>query len=136
MRNPIACKIKLPLLCVLPLLTSVEAAVATTTVCSNSAAKRYHYGENATLKFRTRLADPESITDAVKRFAQGNNLSYSSVGGFDPYKDPTKAKSPRSSLSLSNSTKVQCKAGRFSPTCEIELHPGKPIAEDYRQFTR
>lgn len=88
MRNPIACKINLPLSCVLLLLTSVEVAVATTTVCSNSAAKRYHYGEKATLKFRTPLADPESITDAVKRFGQGNNLSYSSVGGFDPYKDP------------------------------------------------
>jgi hypothetical protein len=88
MRNPISCKIGLPFLCIFLFLTSVEAAVATTTVCSDAAAKRYHYGEKATLKFKTPGVGPESVTDAVKSFAEGNMLSYSSVGGFDPYKQP------------------------------------------------
>ena len=88
MRNPKSCNVSLLFLCIFIFLTSVEAAVATTTVCSNAAANRYHYGEKATLKFKTPGVGPESITDAVKSFAEGNRLSYSSVGGFDPYKQP------------------------------------------------
>jgi hypothetical protein len=93
MRNPIPCIVNRPFLFILLLLASTEAAVATTTACSNEASKRNHYGEKATLTFRTPMVGPESITDAVKAFAQVNKFSYSSVGGFDPYKQP-----PRKSL--------------------------------------
>jgi hypothetical protein len=63
-------------------------AWATTTVCSNEAARQYHYGDKRTLKFEIPSADPGSITEQVKAYAANNNLSYSSVGGHDPYKTP------------------------------------------------
>src|SRR5258708_4595358 len=49
---------------------------------------------------------------------------------------PTKAKSPKSSLSLSNSIRVHMQADRFSSRVKSNCHPGKPIAEDYRLFSR
>jgi hypothetical protein len=63
-------------------------AVATTTVCSTSAYKQYHYGRKASLRFDVGRQGPESLTNDVKEFAAKNALSYSSVGGHDPYKDP------------------------------------------------
>lgn len=68
-------------------------AWATSTVCSNEAWRHYHYGDRRTLKFEIPSADPGSITEQVKAYAANNNLSYSSVGGHDPYKTP-----PRESL--------------------------------------
>ena len=65
-----------------------STAVATTTVCSKSAYKRYHYGQKASLRFDVGRQGPESITNEVKVFAARNGLSYSSVGGHDPYKEP------------------------------------------------
>lgn len=64
------------------------AAIATTTVCSDSAWKQYHYGQKASLRFDVGRAGPESITTGVKEFAAQNNLSYSSVGSHNPYKHP------------------------------------------------
>jgi hypothetical protein len=93
MHNPKSRHDHLLFFCILLLLTRIEAVVATTTVCSSAAANRYHYGEKATLKFKTPGVGPDSITDAIKSFAQENKLSYSSVGGFNPYKQP-----PRKSL--------------------------------------
>ena len=34
------------------------------------------------------MVGPESFTDAVKAFAQVKKFSYTSDGGFDPYKQP------------------------------------------------
>jgi hypothetical protein len=65
-----------------------DRALATTTVCSNEASKLHHYGDKRTLKFKTPSASPESITDQVKVYAAKNDLSYSSVGGSDPYTKP------------------------------------------------
>ena len=65
-----------------------NTAVATTTVCSKSAYKQYHYGRKASVRFDVGRQGPESITSEVKEFATKNALSYSSVGGHDPYKDP------------------------------------------------
>jgi hypothetical protein len=62
--------------------------VATTTVCSTSASKQYHYGRKASLRFDVGRQWPESITSEEKEFATRNALSYSSVGGHDPYKNP------------------------------------------------
>lgn len=67
---------------------STGAAVATETVCSESAYKQYHYGQKASLRFDVGRQGPESITSEVKEFAAANGLSYSSVGGHDPYKKP------------------------------------------------
>jgi len=65
-----------------------STAVATTTVCPKSAYKQYHYGRKASLRFDVGRQGPESITSEVKEFATKNDLSYSSVGGHDPYKNP------------------------------------------------
>jgi len=65
-----------------------STAVATETVCSTSAYKQYHYGRKASLRFDVGRQGPESITSEVKEFATRNALSYSSVGGHDPYKNP------------------------------------------------
>jgi hypothetical protein len=61
---------------------------ATTTVCSTEASRLHHYGDKGSIRFTTPRADPDSITDAVKVFADKNGFSYSSAGGFDPYKKP------------------------------------------------
>jgi hypothetical protein len=63
--------------------------LATTTICSKEASRLHHYGDKGSIGFTTPRADPDSITDAVKAFADKNGFSYSSVGGFDPYKKPT-----------------------------------------------
>src|SRR5437763_1974910 len=63
-------------------------AAATTTICSMSAYKHYHYGQKASLRFDAGRLGPESITKEVKEFATRNGLSYSAVGVHDPYKDP------------------------------------------------
>ena len=65
-----------------------STAVATTTVCPTAAYKQYHYGRKASLRFDVGRQGPESITSEVKEFATNNALSYSSVGGHDPYKNP------------------------------------------------
>jgi len=62
--------------------------LATTTICSKEATRLHHYGNKETISFTTPSTDPNSITDAVKAFADENGFSYSSVGGFDPYKKP------------------------------------------------
>jgi hypothetical protein len=62
--------------------------LATTTVCSREASRLHHYGNKESIRFTTQSADPDNITEAVKAFADKNGLSYSSVGGFDPYKKP------------------------------------------------
>jgi hypothetical protein len=65
-----------------------STAVATTTVCSTSAYKQYHYGIKASLRFDVGPRGPEGITSEVKEFAAMHALSYSSVGGHDPHKNP------------------------------------------------
>lgn len=62
--------------------------LATTTICSKEASRLHHYGNKEAIRFTTPSADPNTITDAVKAFADENGFSYSSVGGFDPYKKP------------------------------------------------
>ena len=59
-----------------------------TTICSNAQAKRYHYGDKQTLSFTMPSDGLNSITEPVKTFAANNDLSYSAVGGHDPYKTP------------------------------------------------
>ncbi len=61
---------------------------STTTMCSNAQAKRYHYGDKQTLTFAMPSDNLNSITEQVQTFAAKNKLSYSSVGGHDPYTTP------------------------------------------------
>lgn len=65
-----------------------DLARATTTVCSEKASKRNHYGQHASVQFRMPQDGLDSITEAVQAYAARNRLSYSSVGSEDPYKTP------------------------------------------------
>jgi hypothetical protein len=70
------------------LIGNTSIVVATTTICPTSVAKRYHYGQKASLRFDVGRQGPESITDEVKEFAAGDGLTYASVGLKDPGQDP------------------------------------------------
>lgn len=73
---------------VLLVIGHTSSAVATTTMCPESAYKQYHYGQKASLQFDVGRQGPDSITSEVKEFAAQNGLSYSSVGGHHPSKNP------------------------------------------------
>lgn len=104
-----------------------STAVATTTVCSKSAYKRYHYGQKASLRFDVGRLGPESITNEVKEFAARNGLSYSAVGLHDPYKDPPLEKLDQilqdTSIALSLSIRTSNRSTIATATSRPSLSP-------------
>jgi hypothetical protein len=65
-----------------------STASATETVCLERQWKLYHYGVKAEMRLKAPKPNPDAITDAIKEYALKNGLTYSSVGGFDPYEKP------------------------------------------------
>jgi hypothetical protein len=117
-----------------------STAVATTTVCSQSAYKRYHYGQKASLRFDVGRPGPDSITNEVKEFAAGNGLSYSAVGLHDPYKDPPLEKLDQilqdTSIALSLSIRTSNRSSIATATVEIFSFSCGPTTKDWRPYWR
>lgn len=66
----------------------LEKALATTTICSDEEAQAHRYGIKASKKFILPSADLDSITGAIKEFAEANGFTYSSVGYTNPSRTP------------------------------------------------
>lgn len=115
-----------------------STAVATTTVCSKSAYKRYHYGQKASLRFDVGRLGPESITNEVKEFAARNGLSYSAVGLHDPYKDPPLEKLDQilqdTSIALSLSIRTSNRSTIATATVETFSSSCGPTTKDWRPY--
>ena len=115
-----------------------STAVATTTVCSKSAYKRYHYGQKASLRFDVGRLGPESINNEVKEFAARNGLSYSAVGLHDPYKDPPLEKLDQilqdTSIALSLSIRTSNRSTIATATVETFSFSCGPTTKDWRPY--
>jgi hypothetical protein len=124
-----------------------STAVATTTVCSTSAYRKYHYGQKASLRFDVGRQGPESITNEVKEFAARNGLSYSAVGLHDPYKEPPLEKLDQIlqdtsvaiiiSIATSNrSTIATATVETFSFSCGPTTKDWRPYWQAFNAFVR
>jgi len=117
-----------------------STAVATETVCSKSAYKRYNYGQKASLRFDVGRLGPESITNEVKDFAARNGLSYSSVGGHDPYKAPPLETLDQilqdTSIAISLSIKTSNRSTIATATVETFSFSCGPTTKDWQPYWR
>lgn len=117
-----------------------STAVATTTVCSTSAYKRYHYGQKASLRFDVGHRGPESITNEVEGFAARNGLSYSSAGLRDPYENPPLETLDQilqdTAVAIAISIKTSNRSTIATATIETFSFSCGPIAKDWRPYWR
>ena len=124
-----------------------STAVATTMGCSMAAYKQYHYGKKASLRFNVGPRGPESITSEMEEFAARNALSYSSVGGHDPYKNPSLETLDQIlqdtyialaiTISTSNrSTIATASVETFSFSCGPTTKDWRPYWQAFRAFVR
>lgn len=117
-----------------------STAVATTTVCSASAYQRYHYGQKASMRFEIGRLGPESITNDVKEFAARNGLSYSSVGGHEPYKEPPLETLDQilqdTSVAIVLSIKTSNRSTIATATVETFSFSCGPTTKDWRPYWR
>lgn len=115
-------------------------AVATTTVCSTSAYKRYHYGQKASLRFDVRRLGPESITKEVKEFAARSGLSYSSVGLHNPYRNPPLEKLDQilqdTSVAIAITITTSNRSTIATATIDTFSFSCGPLTKDWRPYWR
>ena len=117
-----------------------SVAVATTTICSTSEYKKYNYGQKASPRFDVGRQGPEGITSEVKEFAARNGLSYGSVGGHDPYKDPPLETPDQilqdTSVGISISVRTSNRSTIATATVETFSFTCGPTTKDWRPYWR
>ena len=92
------------------------------------------------MRFDIGRLGPESITNEVKEFAARNGLSYSSVGGHDPYKEPPletlDQKLQDTSVAIVLSIKTSNRSTIATATVETFSFSCGPTTKDWRPYWR